>query len=146
VPWEGEKMALADVNTGRVKGWDHVYVLGNALTGKGNIKESLHHGRKISENIAREYLGLQETADEAYEIKLPIADQIDNLKREIESRPPLSKEEYDYLCQCVGDACHCMVGEGEIPGCTCTHYKGWIETHKPPRLENMIREKQNEQK
>ncbi len=146
VPWEGEKMALADVNTGRVKGWDHVYVLGNALTGKGNIKESLHHGRKISENIAREYLGLQETADEAYEIKLPIADQIDNLKKEIESRPPLSKEEYDYLCQCVGDACHCMVGEGEIPGCTCTHYKDWIETHMPLRLENMIRDKQNEQK
>ncbi len=145
VPWEGEKMALADANTGRVKGWDHVYVLGNALTGKGNIKESLHHGRKVSENIAREYLGLQETSDEAYEIKIPVADQINNLKKEIESRPPLSREEYDYLCRCVGEACGCMVGEDDIPGCNCMHYKDWIEKHKPLRLEDMIREKQSEQ-
>ena len=59
LPMKGELVDYADWDTGRVKGLDHVFGLGNVLTGKGNIKESRKSSAEISAQVLR-YLGLAE--------------------------------------------------------------------------------------
>ena len=56
---KGELVDYADWDTGSVRGLDHVFGLGNVLTGKGNIKESRKSSAEISNQVLR-YLGLAE--------------------------------------------------------------------------------------
>ncbi|MFT3928276.1 MAG: hypothetical protein QM778_37455 [Myxococcales bacterium] len=57
LPMKGELVDYADWDTGAVRGLDHVFGLGNVLTGKGNIKESRKSSAEISKQVLR-YLGL----------------------------------------------------------------------------------------
>jgi ferredoxin--NADP+ reductase len=57
LPMKGELVDFADWDTGRVRGFDHVFGLGNVLTGKGNIKESRKNSAEISKQVIS-YLGL----------------------------------------------------------------------------------------
>ena len=65
VPMKGELIDFKDWDTGEVNGLPHVFGLGNALTGKGNIKESRKNARLISEQVVTAYLGLGGDAAEA---------------------------------------------------------------------------------
>lgn len=66
LPMQGELIDFADWDTGRVSGFDRVHGLGNALTGKGNIKASRKNAVQIAEYVASRYLGVAEgTADMA---------------------------------------------------------------------------------
>lgn len=57
LPMKGELVDFSDPATGRVRGYDHVFGLGNVLTGKGNIKESRRSSAEISQQVIS-YLGL----------------------------------------------------------------------------------------
>jgi hypothetical protein len=63
VPMRGELIDFADHNTGRVRGFDAVFGLGNALTGKGNIKDSRRNALQISTHVAEAYLGLTDAVE-----------------------------------------------------------------------------------
>ena len=54
---EGRAGRLFEPETGRVRGFEHVFGLGNVLTGKGNIKESRKSSAGISSQVLS-YLGL----------------------------------------------------------------------------------------
>lgn len=59
IPGLPAKGQVFDVETGeccRLRGYPNVFALGNAVTGRGNIKESLEHGRDISQSILEQYL------------------------------------------------------------------------------------------
>jgi ferredoxin--NADP+ reductase len=58
VPMRGELIDFADHETGRVQGFEAVFGLGNALTGKGNIRDSRRNALQISTHVAEAYLGL----------------------------------------------------------------------------------------
>lgn len=60
VPMKGELIHFDDWDTGEVNGLPRVFGLGNALTGKGNIKESRKNARQISQQVAEQYLGVGE--------------------------------------------------------------------------------------
>lgn len=59
VPMKGELIDFEDWETGRVRGFPHVFGLGNALTGKGNIKESRKNAQLIGTQVVEQYLGLR---------------------------------------------------------------------------------------
>ena len=44
----------------QIEGYDNVYALGNAVTGRGNIKESKEHGKKVTLNVMDRQLHWQE--------------------------------------------------------------------------------------
>ena len=46
--YNGEKLEFENEDLGKIKGFENVYALGNAVTGKGNIKESKHHGEDVT--------------------------------------------------------------------------------------------------
>lgn len=56
VPMSGELFRLKDWRTGRFDGFENVFALGNAVTGRGNIRASRVHGREIADWIIQEFL------------------------------------------------------------------------------------------
>ena len=52
IPSAGEYYDVKDEDTGEVKGTPNLYALGNAVTGKGNIRLSLLHGRQVAKLVA----------------------------------------------------------------------------------------------
>ena len=60
LPMRGELIDFEDWETGKVRGFDNLYGLGNALTGKGNIKESRKNAAEVSGRVLADYLGVGE--------------------------------------------------------------------------------------
>ena len=56
VAMSGEKYVVKDEKTGELEGSDGVFVIGNAVTGKGNILVSRRHGRTVSQYMIEQYL------------------------------------------------------------------------------------------
>ncbi|MGO8997839.1 MAG: NAD(P)-binding protein [Polyangiaceae bacterium] len=58
----GEMYAFKSWDTGEYDGLPGVFGLGNVVTGKGNIHESLEHGERVAEHVARSLTGKGELA------------------------------------------------------------------------------------
>lgn len=56
VQMRDEMYRIKDLRTGELEGLDGVFVMGNAVTGKGNILVSLKHGRVVSQHMLEHYL------------------------------------------------------------------------------------------
>ena len=67
IPLNGEIYDVIDTETGKLRHFENVFALGNAVTGRGNIRQSQIHGRMVSENIVDQYLAWQQ-AD--YQVRL----------------------------------------------------------------------------
>ncbi len=59
LPYSGQFFEIENQDTGQIKGFDNVFALGNAVTGRGNIRESQLHGRRVSEQVIDEFLAWQ---------------------------------------------------------------------------------------
>lgn len=102
IPVEGEIFRIEDEDTGKLEGFENVFALGNAVTGRGNIKESFKHGRQVAQWVMDNYLNwheedsqrLQEEADKngnhlesiAEEKKLLPADEIKAIMAKVQKR------------------------------------------------------------
>ncbi len=116
-----------------VYGFDNVFAVGNAVTGRGNIQESKQHGQKITRRIIDEHL-----TDDALEewlnnintnIKKAVSDSIDSIIDEISSKdiqPESTIKGILDKTKTIND------GNGY------TSYSEWIETHRPIRLEDSL--------
>jgi ferredoxin--NADP+ reductase len=60
IPVEGEIFRIEDEETGQLEGFENVFALGNAVTGRGNIKESFKHGRQVAQWVMDNYLNWSE--------------------------------------------------------------------------------------
>jgi NADPH-dependent glutamate synthase beta subunit-like oxidoreductase len=56
IPMRGETYRVKDIHTGELEGLEGIYAAGNAVTGRGNITVSLHHGRVVAEHMLEHYL------------------------------------------------------------------------------------------
>ncbi|KAA3615944.1 MAG: hypothetical protein DWQ05_09260 [Calditrichaeota bacterium] len=52
IPAKGSMFDVADWDTGQLTGFENVYLLGNAVTGQGNIKISRKHGSSVAQLVA----------------------------------------------------------------------------------------------
>jgi hypothetical protein len=117
-----------------VYGYDNVFAVGNAVTGRGNIQESKQHGKQITEKIIDLHL-----TDDAFEewltnlnesIKSKVSEQITSIIHEISSK----EVQPDDIIQNILDKTKTL---NDIHNYTT--YPEWIERHRPVRLEELIK-------
>lgn len=96
LPMKGELIDFESWESGKVRGFDNVFGLGNVLTGKGNIKDSRKNSAEVSGRVVADYLfgdgevayaKIHEAAHEAAERVVSAAQR----------KPKLSPEQIDAL-------------------------------------------------
>ena len=114
-----------------VFGFNNVFAVGNAVTGRGNIQESKQHGQKITRRIIDEHL--TEDALEAWlnnmnnSIKENVSQNVDSIIEEISSQE-IQPEKIIKSILVKTKAINDKNGY--------TSYSEWIERHLPVRLED----------
>lgn len=56
IEMRGELYDIVDKDSGQYRGFKHVFALGNVVTGQGNIKASLTHGKQVSDHVMENFL------------------------------------------------------------------------------------------
>ncbi|HSR53136.1 MAG TPA: hypothetical protein VLV83_20120 [Acidobacteriota bacterium] len=60
LPMKWNLLEVEDEDTGKLAGFDNVFALGNAVTGRGNIRASLVHGRQVADYVMDDFLAWSE--------------------------------------------------------------------------------------
>ena len=114
-----------------VFGFNNVFAVGNAVTGRGNIQESKQHGQKITRRIIDEHL-----TDDALEawlsninnsIKENVSQNVDSIIEEISSQ----EIQPENIIQNILTKTKAINDRNGY-----TSYSEWIERHLPVRLED----------
>lgn len=136
LPLKGEIYDVQDVETGKIKGYDHVFALGNAVTGRGNIKQSQTHGRQVSENIVDQYFAWQE--EDYQEIFTAATERVDqrlqSIGEQLQKTKPLSAEQIQKIQDKIKQLQQRVGYDGNYPQ--------WIQKHLPVRLEYLLNQEQ----
>ena len=121
-----------DAESGKLKGYDNVFALGNAVTGRGNIKESQMHGRMISDRVMDEYLAWQsEDYEEIFARQLDETDKkIDRIGRHLSGQTLLTAGQAELIMRKTKEMQLRVGYRGD--------YDKWIKEHLPLRIEAMI--------
>ncbi len=131
LPLKGEIYDVESIENGKIKGFDNVFALGNAVTGRGNIRQSQVHSRQVSENIVDSYLAY---TDEDYEAIFDAAAEradkrIDSIFSHFTEVEKLSADEV----KAIDDKLKAMQEKVGYDG----QYEQWIKSHLSTRLESM---------
>jgi NADPH-dependent glutamate synthase beta subunit-like oxidoreductase len=131
IPMNREVYRLKDERTGQVEGFENVFALGNAVTGRGNIRASRLHGREVARWLADEFLQwsgqdrqlLEQAAAASAEKQPPLPEDF------LKSRRLLSPQEQRAIDERV-TWWQRRVGYGG-------DYRQWVAAHRPVRLEDL---------
>lgn len=105
----------------RIEGYDHVFALGNAVTGRGNIKESMRHGKEVTTSIFEKYLAEKEAG---------IALQVNSIAEQIKKAEPPSED----VVNAINAKVETMQKEAGYKG----DYMNWVAEKLPVRLEDLV--------
>lgn len=132
VPMKGSMYEVQEGQCCRLKGYENVFAVGNSVTGRGNIKESIEHGKAVSESIAEGYLGDPEgmLSRSFREREDTVTANVTALAQRISQMKPPSKEQQDLIFQRV-ETLQKAVGYGG-------DYLEWVAKHRPVRLEQLL--------
>lgn len=139
IPYKGDAIDTEGPTGSKVKGYENLFAVGNAVTGKGNIKMAKEHGRKAMEEwlvSKREPVaGVTRQFDERY---LNDTDRrAERISDFILSKPIPTQEEVDHVWELV---------EKQRRSIGYTTYDEWIARHKPVRLEEILYKNKNHPK
>ena len=132
LPQSGETYLVKDYETGELEGLKNVFALGNAVTGRGNIRYSQSHSRKATENISATFMALEDTDYE----KLFVA-AAESGKQQIQSLFNVI-DGGDRCTLTQIDAINAKVEELQKKAGYDGDYQKWIDAHRPLRLEDML--------
>ena len=138
--YDGEKLMMNPESEYNVQGYENVFAIGNAITGKGNIMSSKKHGREMTARIIDEHLDdlLDLEHNDALEEKITLHNkyiqqlvdkQIGSFEQQILAHKVIS--ENDEICL-LDKAAQFQAGN------EFSTYKRWIAEHKPVRLETQL--------
>jgi len=132
VPKDGSTYKIVDWDHCQIEGFENVFAVGNAVTGRGNIKESYIHGNEISKKMMDSYLGWTEENFEKIlrEKEAGAKETIAGLIESFNSKNLRSVEELETVHKKVQEA-QSKVGYGG-------DFMKWVEGNLPERLENMV--------
>ena len=131
--YDYSSLKMRDEADYHVFGYDNVFAVGNAVTGRGNIMESKKHGKQMTELIIDKHL--TEDAFEKWlinhnnQIVSKINDQISNIVKEI-SELEIQPETLIQEILDKTDAIHQKMG--------FTNYADWVHENLPIRLEDTL--------
>ena len=141
IPYEGDRLKTVNDETSQIYGYDNVFAIGNAVTGKGNIKTAKEHGSAVTQKLLDEYLQKNtEALDmelEAYnkEVRRKADKKIGGLLGEILNKDLPDDLTVEHIWELTKEY-QDKVGY--------KNYKSWIESHKPVRYEQLIEKKKKE--
>jgi hypothetical protein len=132
LPYTGDSFEVVDNDTGQLEGYENVFALGNAVTGRGNIKESQQHGRQVSLQVMEEYFAWQmEDYEELFDQAATDADQkAERIGIHLESQKTLSASQIETILERV----HSLQAKNGYDG----NYDRWISKHLPKRVEDLF--------
>ncbi|GIV31054.1 MAG: glutamate synthase [Saprospiraceae bacterium] len=132
IPMHGQVYDVEEGHCCRLKGFRNVFALGNAVTGRGNIKESMEHGRTIAQMVAENYLlDAEATLSEAFRKQESKVDAAMNaLEKQLEHLEPPSPRQAEAIFEKVRALQQKVGYDGD--------YDAWIARHKPVRLEQLL--------
>jgi NADPH-dependent glutamate synthase beta subunit-like oxidoreductase len=131
LPWEEQVFKITDPKTCLIEGYDNVFAIGNAVTGKGNINESVKHSREISTGIIDNFFEWQQDEYQNWhrQTVTKVDRDINQIIGKIENQQSLPDQMYNEILEKVNT----MQLKAGYDG----NYPSWIEKHLPLRLENM---------
>ncbi len=124
IQMKGELFVIRDENTGEMEGYENVFALGNAVTGKGNIKDSEAHARQVVHHVMDNFL---KWAPEDYEKLMNQGAEAVSANRD---RCVLSVEQV----QSLYDRISRLQKQAGYDG----NYAGWAEKNRSIRLEDLL--------
>jgi ferredoxin/flavodoxin---NADP+ reductase len=130
VSMKGDYVTFTGEELPRYEGTQHVFGVGNVVTGQGNIRVSLVHSQKVTNHLIENYLGISGDGDisglyEAAEKKA--AAQSETIERKVEAMPGLSDAQVSAIESRIR-------GLQERAGYV-SDYDSWIAKVTPPDLE-----------
>jgi len=142
IPYEGDRLKTTDDSTSQIYGYNNVFAIGNAVTGKGNIKTAKDHGSLVTQALLDNYLQKNTQAFdmelEAYneEVRKKTDEKIAGIFNNLFQQEAPDDITIDHIWE-VSKKYQDRVGYKD--------YKSWIETHKPVRYEDLIKMKKSKQ-
>lgn len=131
--YDGPWLKMKDKGNYRVYGYNNVFAIGNAVTGRGNIQESKVHGKQMTERIIDEHLVENDLFEDWLEnLNTDLRKNVDDNVKSIESYIKTQKIMPDGIIENILEKTkkyQIKVGY--------TTYSDWIKEKTPIRLENM---------
>ncbi len=132
IPDRGSTFDVNEDDSCRMEGYKNVFALGNAVTGRGNIKESMIHGKEVALGVMDHHLNWQE---EDYENWLrgsenQIDHQVSGIADQIERQQFLSSEVINSIQEKISDL-QTSAGYGG-------NFRQWVDENLPERLEDQL--------
>lgn len=121
LPAEGNLYALEERESCRVKGFPNVFAVGNAVTGRGNIRVSRQHARQVASWVLDHFWNWQE-ADQAFLRRLLDGGDPQKLVRWAEDKGLRSVEELEELLRWVRRRQREVGYTGD--------YQSWVEQYR----------------
>jgi len=134
--YEYSSLKMRSIADYHVAGFENVFAVGNAVTGRGNIQESKQHGKQMTALIIEKHL--TEDALEKWltnfnnEIKAKVNEQVDGIFNEI-SKLKLQPESTLQGILTKTNEIHKKINY--------TNYKDWVKSNTPERLEDILKNK-----
>lgn len=131
IPSDGSIFKITNPESCLIDGFEHVFAIGNAVTGKGNINESVLHGRKITEEIMDHHLEWHQEDYEKWhrQTAVTVKGDIHKIIETIEKQKFLSDE----VIQSILDKTTALQHKVGYDG----NYENWVKQNTPTRLEDM---------
>lgn len=133
IPMKWQTFIVDQNDCCRVAGFENVFALGNAVTGRGNINESRKHGKEVTQGMIEAYLYGEEgeSAEGVFDpTKEKIEEQVNRIVQEIKDTPILSTPEWKALGSRVQALRYKAGYDGD--------YMKWVGEKMPIRLENLV--------
>ena len=132
IPANGQVFRVDEDDCCRLEGYDTVFALGNAVTGRGNIVESQKHSKSVSLEIMDEHLHWQEDdyQDWLRGTESGIREQVNAIADLVKRKQFMPTEVIEGILQKT-EALQRKVGfDGDYPA--------WVKKNLPTRLEDML--------
>ncbi len=137
VDMKGELYEVVDRETGQLKQYENVFALGNVLTGKGNIKASLSHGRQVADHMMDNFLAWRE---EDYEELISRGE--DSSRKKVDKIVELLNKKgllKTGRVKSILDQVKRQQKRADFNG----DYSDWISTHRVERIDEAIKRMKN---
>jgi len=131
IPMEWQTYQVNQADLCRIQGYDNAFALGNAVTGRGNILESMKHGRELTNAIADRYFDTTQQLENLVENKeKSVAQQVDAIANFVTTLPQINRKSYAEIQKRVLALQRKAGYQGD--------FMTWVERHLPVRLEALI--------
>jgi len=115
-------------DTGKITGFENVFALGNAVTGKGNIRASRLHAKRACDRIAGEFLNWEEEDSRRLQTALDSGNR-EEIRRLVREKNLVPAEKIELIRRQIRELQKKTGYDG--------NYEGWVSRHRPVRMERI---------